>query len=97
MIIFLTDRRHIDAVERLFQSEAYLGTASPMRSLLGVLNIFGSLLAWFALYFVLPIITALLYGELAPLNCVRLHRGRRPSRCSEACCCGWRRDATATT
>src|ERR1700691_2988297 len=39
-----------------------------MRSLLGVLNIFGSLLTWFALYFVLPIITALLYGELAPLR-----------------------------
>jgi trk system potassium uptake protein TrkH len=39
-----------------------------MRSLLGVLNIFGSLLTWFALYFVLPIITALVYGELAPLR-----------------------------
>ena len=39
-----------------------------MRSLLGVLNIFGSLLTWFALYFLLPIITALLYGELAPLR-----------------------------
>src|SRR5450432_4482330 len=39
-----------------------------MRSLLGVLNIFGSLLTWFALYFVLPIVTALLYGELAPLR-----------------------------
>jgi len=30
-----------------------------MRSLLGVLNIFGSLLTWFALYFALPIVTAL--------------------------------------
>jgi hypothetical protein len=39
-----------------------------MRSVLGVLNIFGSLLNWFSLYFVLPIITALLYGELAPLR-----------------------------
>ena len=39
-----------------------------MRSLLGVLNMFGSLLTWFALYFLLPIITALIYGELAPLR-----------------------------
>ncbi len=39
-----------------------------MRSLLGVLNIFGSLLAWFALFFLLPIATALFYGELAPLR-----------------------------
>jgi trk system potassium uptake protein TrkH len=39
-----------------------------MRSLLGVLNIFGSLLAWFALLFLLPIVTALLYGEFAPLR-----------------------------
>ncbi len=39
-----------------------------MRSLLGVLNIFGSLLAWFALYFLLPIVTGLLYGEIAPLR-----------------------------
>jgi trk system potassium uptake protein TrkH len=39
-----------------------------MRSLLGVLNIFGSLLTWFALYFLLPIVTALLYGELGALR-----------------------------
>lgn len=39
-----------------------------MRSLLGVLNIFGSLLAWFALYFLLPILTALVYGEFAALR-----------------------------
>ena len=39
-----------------------------MRSLFGVLNIFGSLLTWFALYFLLPIMTALLYGEIAPLR-----------------------------
>src|SRR5450755_957356 len=39
-----------------------------MRSLLGVLNIFGSLLAWFALYFLLLIVTALLYGEIAPMR-----------------------------
>jgi len=39
-----------------------------MRSLLGVLNIFGSLLSWFALYFLLPVLTALLYGEFAPLR-----------------------------
>jgi len=39
-----------------------------MRSLLGVLNIFGSLLTWFALYFVLPIIAALVYGELSALR-----------------------------
>ena len=39
-----------------------------MRSLLGVLNMFASLLTWFALYFLLPIITALIYGELAPLR-----------------------------
>ena len=39
-----------------------------MRSVLGVLNIFGSLLTWFALFFVLPIITALVYGELGALR-----------------------------
>ncbi|MGH8144472.1 MAG: potassium transporter TrkG, partial [Steroidobacteraceae bacterium] len=39
-----------------------------MRSLLGVLNIFGSLLGWFALYFLLPILTALIYGEFAALR-----------------------------
>jgi trk system potassium uptake protein TrkH len=39
-----------------------------MRSLLGVLNIFGGLLAWFAALFVLPIITALIYGEIASLS-----------------------------
>ena len=39
-----------------------------MRSLLGVLNIFGSLLTWFALFFALPVLTALIYGELAPLR-----------------------------
>src|SRR5271155_3672691 len=39
-----------------------------MRSLLGVLNIFGSLLTWFAALFLFPIITALIYGELAPLR-----------------------------
>jgi trk system potassium uptake protein len=39
-----------------------------MRSLLGVLNIFGLLLAWFAALFLLPMLTALLYGELAPLR-----------------------------
>ncbi|HTW75490.1 MAG TPA: potassium transporter TrkG [Steroidobacteraceae bacterium] len=39
-----------------------------MRSLLGVLNIFGSLLAWFALYFLLPCLTALIYGEFGALR-----------------------------
>jgi trk system potassium uptake protein len=39
-----------------------------MRSLLGVLNIFGGLLAWFAALFLLPIITAFIYGELVPLR-----------------------------
>ncbi|MGA8708010.1 MAG: potassium transporter TrkG [Steroidobacteraceae bacterium] len=39
-----------------------------MRSLLGVLNIFGSLLTWFALYFLLPVATALLYGEFTALR-----------------------------
>src|ERR1700734_3932980 len=39
-----------------------------MRSLLGVLNIFGSLLTWFALYFLLPIVTGLLFGEILPLR-----------------------------
>jgi trk system potassium uptake protein TrkH len=39
-----------------------------MRSLLGVLNIFGGLLAWFAALFLLPIITAFIYGELLPLR-----------------------------
>jgi trk system potassium uptake protein TrkH len=39
-----------------------------MRSLLGVLNIFGSLLSWFAVYFLLPILTGLIYGELDSLR-----------------------------
>jgi trk/ktr system potassium uptake protein len=39
-----------------------------MRSLLGVLHLFGSLLSWFALYFLLPIFTALVYGEFAALR-----------------------------
>jgi trk system potassium uptake protein len=39
-----------------------------MRSLLGVLNIFGSLLSWFAVYFLLPILTGLIYGELGSLR-----------------------------
>jgi trk system potassium uptake protein TrkH len=39
-----------------------------MRSLLGVLNIFGGLLAWFAALFLLPVITAFIYGELVPLR-----------------------------
>src|SRR6185437_10241433 len=34
-----------------------------MRSLLAVLNVIGTLLAWFALFFMLPILTGLLYGE----------------------------------
>src|SRR6185437_13999885 len=33
-----------------------------------VLNIFGSVLAWFALYFALPIVVALLYGEFQALR-----------------------------
>src|SRR5580704_12471843 len=39
-----------------------------MRSLLGVLNIFGGLLMWFTALFIFPIVTALLYRELAPLR-----------------------------
>jgi trk system potassium uptake protein TrkH len=39
-----------------------------MRSLLAVLNIFGSLLSWFALWFLLPIVTGLLYGEIGALR-----------------------------
>jgi trk system potassium uptake protein TrkH len=39
-----------------------------MRSLFGVLSIFGSLLAWFAVYFLLPIVTGLLFGEILPLR-----------------------------
>src|ERR1700761_4480759 len=39
-----------------------------MRSLLGVLNIFGKLLAWFSGLFLLPILTALVYGELRSLR-----------------------------
>jgi trk system potassium uptake protein TrkH len=39
-----------------------------MRSLLGVLNIFGSLLTWFTLYFLLPILAGLLYGEISSLR-----------------------------
>jgi len=36
-----------------------------MRSLLGVVNVLGSLLALFSLYFMLPVATALAYGEAA--------------------------------
>src|SRR5579863_6396886 len=39
-----------------------------MRSLLADLNIFGSLLSWFALWFLLPIVTGLLYGEIGALR-----------------------------
>jgi trk system potassium uptake protein TrkH len=39
-----------------------------MRSLLGVLNIFGSLLTWFSLYFLLPLLTALIYGEFSAMR-----------------------------
>lgn len=39
-----------------------------MRSLLAVLNVVGTLLAWFALYFILPIVTALFYGEWQALR-----------------------------
>jgi trk system potassium uptake protein TrkH len=39
-----------------------------MRSLLAVLNVVGTLLAWFALYFLLPVITALCYGEWPALR-----------------------------
>ena len=66
VIVFLSDRRHIDAVQRAVPDRD-LGIHT-MRSLLGVLNIFGSLLAWFAALFVFPIVTALLYGEVGPLR-----------------------------
>jgi trk system potassium uptake protein TrkH len=39
-----------------------------MRSVFGVLNIFSSLLAWFAVFFLLPAVTALAYGEFAALR-----------------------------
>jgi trk system potassium uptake protein len=39
-----------------------------MRSLLGVLNIFGKLLAWYSALFLLPILTGLFYGELSALR-----------------------------
>lgn len=39
-----------------------------MRSLLGVSHILGTVLAWFALYFMLPILAALVYGEFAALR-----------------------------
>ena len=66
-----------------------------MRSLLGVLNIFGSLLTWFALYFLLPIVTALFYGEIGSL--ARLSDRRPRSASAAVCCCVWRRIATSTT
>ncbi len=52
-----------------------------MRSVLGVLNIFSSLLMGFAALFLLPVLTALVYGELAALRgfliggCVSLGAG----------------------
>jgi trk system potassium uptake protein TrkH len=39
-----------------------------MRSILAVLNVLGALLALFAAYYVLPIGTALIYGETASLR-----------------------------
>ena len=39
-----------------------------MRSILGVLNVLGALVAMFAGYYLLPIVTALLYGETAELQ-----------------------------
>ena len=39
-----------------------------MRSLLGVINVLGSLLALFSLYFLLPVVTALVYREPAALQ-----------------------------
>ena len=39
-----------------------------MRSLLGVLNIFGKLLAWYSALFLLPILTGLFYGEITALR-----------------------------
>ncbi len=39
-----------------------------MRSILGIVNVLGALLAMFALYYVLPIATALIYGESAELR-----------------------------
>ncbi len=42
-----------------------------MRSMLAVVNVLGALLAMFAGYYLLPIATALIYGETAELLRVR--------------------------
>ncbi len=39
-----------------------------MRSILAVINVMGALVALFAAYYVLPILTALVYGEIASLR-----------------------------
>jgi trk system potassium uptake protein len=39
-----------------------------MRSILSIVNVMGALVAWFAAYYVLPIATALIYGEIASLH-----------------------------
>ncbi|MEO6186799.1 MAG: potassium transporter TrkG, partial [Steroidobacteraceae bacterium] len=38
-----------------------------MRSILGVVNVLGALVAMFAAYFLLPVVTALIYGETGEL------------------------------
>ncbi|MGC4029236.1 MAG: potassium transporter TrkG [Steroidobacteraceae bacterium] len=46
-----------------------------MRSILAVVNVLGSLLALFALYYLLPLATALIYGETAQLQAFAIPAG----------------------
>ncbi len=58
-----------------------------MRSILAVVNVLGALLALFAAFYVLPLVTALIYGETAEL--LDLPAVRRPDAGDSAwrCCC----------
>ncbi len=57
-----------------------------MRSLLAIVNVLGTLLALFAAYYLLPIATALIYGEAEALHGVPALRRRHAGR-GRACCC----------
>ena len=62
-----------------------------MRSILAVVNVLGALLALFAAYFLLPIATALIYGETAELRVFLQCAGARRWQSAWRCCCCTRR------
>ena len=62
VILFLTDRRQVDAVSDCSRPDL---VQLRLRSILAVVNVLGQLLALFGVTFLLPIATALIYGETA--------------------------------